>query len=95
MSSFPNTPYYHYLYSQCPRLFGFGAWFHLSDQLSPLVVGIALLVQPVVAASVGWIVYGERLTMFDFVGAIAIAAALLLVRDSKRSLPSDEMSTGL
>jgi len=45
-----------------------------------------------VAATIGWIVYGERLTLFDLVGAVAIAMALLLVRDAKRPLPADEMS---
>jgi len=77
------------------QIIGQGLILYAVSRVSALVVGLMLLLQPVVAATIGWIVYGERLTMFDFVGAIAIAAALLLVRDSKRSLPSDEMSTGL
>ncbi|MCW3834776.1 DMT family transporter [Sphingomonas canadensis] len=48
--------------------------------IAPLVVGIALLVQPIVAGAVGWIVYGERLGLPDLVGAMLIAAALVLVR---------------
>ncbi|MBW8743775.1 MAG: DMT family transporter [Sphingomonas sp.] len=74
------------------QIIGQGLILYAVSRVSALVVGLMLLLQPVVAATIGWIVYGERLTLFDFVGAIAIAAALLLVRDSGRSLPSDEMS---
>jgi drug/metabolite transporter (DMT)-like permease len=49
-------------------------------KLSPLVVGIALLIQPVVAGAVGWIVYGETLGAPDLVGIALVAAALVLVR---------------
>lgn len=48
--------------------------------LSPLVVGIALLSQPIVAGTVGWVAYGERLGALDFLGAALVAAALVLVR---------------
>ncbi len=48
--------------------------------LSPMVVGLGLLTQPVVAAAIGWLVYGERLTLADFAGAGMIAAALVLIR---------------
>lgn len=50
-------------------------------RLAPLVVGVTLLVQPIVASGIGWIVYGERLTPFDAIGAVAIAMAVLLVRE--------------
>ena len=56
------------------------------------VGGEMLLVQPVVAATVGWVIYGERLTLFDLVGAAAIATALLLVRDTRRPLPARRIS---
>ena len=42
--------------------------------------GSALLTQPLVAAAIGWSVYGERLTAPDIAGALLIAAALVLVR---------------
>jgi drug/metabolite transporter (DMT)-like permease len=48
--------------------------------VSPLVVGLTLLTQPAISALVGWIVYGERLGPLDWIGAAAIAAALVLVR---------------
>lgn len=48
--------------------------------LSPLVIGLALLIQPVVTATIGWLVYDERLGALDLVGAAAVAIALVLVR---------------
>lgn len=62
------------------QVFGQGLMIYALGRLSPLIVGIALLVQPVVAGTVGWIVYGERLGLADFVGAAMIAVALVLVR---------------
>lgn len=62
------------------QVVGQGCMIYALGKLSPLVVGLALLVQPVVAATVGWIVYGERLGAPDFVGAALVAAALVLVR---------------
>lgn len=50
------------------------AWF------TPLVVGLMLLLQPLVGALAGWLVFGETLSATDAVGAIAIAVALVLVR---------------
>jgi drug/metabolite transporter (DMT)-like permease len=63
------------------------------SRVAPIVVGLMLLVQPVVASAIGWLVYGERLTAFDLVGGLGIALAVLLVRDSRRPLP--ERQNGL
>ncbi|MBA4047009.1 MAG: EamA family transporter [Sphingomonas sp.] len=62
------------------QVFGQGLMIYALGRLSPLVVGIALLVQPVVAASVGWIVYDERLGLPDLIGVALVAVALVLVR---------------
>lgn len=59
---------------------GQGCMIYALGKLSPLVVGVALLIQPVVAAAVGWTVFGERLRAPDFVGILMVAAALVLVR---------------
>jgi drug/metabolite transporter (DMT)-like permease len=56
--------------------------------VSPLIVGLALLTQPAISALVGWIAYGETLRPVDWIGALAIAAALVLVR-----LPQKELRT--
>jgi drug/metabolite transporter (DMT)-like permease len=47
---------------------------------TPLVIGVTLLVQPIAAALVGWVLFGEVLTPVDGVGAVAIAVALVLIR---------------
>ena len=62
------------------QVLGQGLMIYALGRLSPLIVGIALLVQPVVAATVGWIVYDERLGLPDLLGAALVAAALVLVR---------------
>ena len=54
--------------------------------LPPLVVGLVLLSQPAIGALIGWFAYRERLGPLDIVGAVAIAAALVLVRLPSRGL---------
>ena len=60
----------------------------------PLIVGLALLTQPAISAVVGWFAYGERLSPVDWIGALAIAAALVLVRLPERGLrtPAEQPS---
>ena len=48
-------------------------------RVDPVVVGVALLGQPVIGAAIGWLGYGERLALLDILGAAAIAGAILLV----------------
>lgn len=62
------------------QLIGQGLMVYALGRLSPLVVGIALLIQPIVAAVLGWMVFDERLQPLDLVGAALVAAALVLVR---------------
>ena len=62
------------------QLVGQGLMIYALGHLSPLIVGIALLLQPVVAGAIGWIVYDERLGAADFAGAALVAVALVLVR---------------
>ncbi|WP_183981915.1 DMT family transporter [Sphingomonas jinjuensis] len=62
------------------QVVGQGLMIYALGALSPLVIGIALLVQPIVAGTIGWIVYGERLGPADFIGVAMVAAALVLVR---------------
>ena len=62
------------------QVIGQGCMIYALGRLPPLVVGLGLLVQPVVAAAIGWARYDERLTPADLVGAALIATALVLVR---------------
>ncbi len=74
------------------QIVGQGLIMYAVSRVSALVVGVMLLLQPIVAATIGWIAYGETLTPFDFVGAVAIAGAVLLVRDAERPRRAEEMS---
>ncbi len=62
------------------QVLGQGLLVYAIGALPPLVVGLALLSQPAISALVGWFAYGETLAPLDWVGAAAIAAALVLVR---------------
>jgi drug/metabolite transporter (DMT)-like permease len=66
------------------QVFGQGLMIFALGQLSPMVIGIALLSQPVVAGIVGWVEYGERLDTVDIVGAVLVAVALVLVRRERK-----------
>ena len=68
------------------QVVGQGLLVYAIGALSPLVVGLTLLTQPAISALVGWLVYGETLGPLDWVGAAAIAAALVLVRLPEKGL---------
>ena len=46
----------------------------------PLVIGMALLTQPAIAATVGWLAFGELLEPLDIFGTVLVGAALVLAR---------------
>jgi drug/metabolite transporter (DMT)-like permease len=62
------------------QVIGQGLLVYSVGHLSPLVVGLALLTQPAITAVIGWTVYDERLGAMDFIGAILICVALVLIR---------------
>ena len=62
------------------QVFGQSCMIYALGRMSPLIVGIALLIQPIVAGAVGWIAYGERLQGADWIGVALVAVALVLVR---------------
>ncbi len=53
--------------------------------LPPLVVGLTLLVQPAIAATIGTYRYGERLGPAELAGMAMVAVALVLVRWPSRT----------
>jgi drug/metabolite transporter (DMT)-like permease len=64
----------------CSQVFGSGLMVYVLGRLTPLVIGLGLLTQPVVAAAIGWSVFGERLGVTDIIGAVLVGLALVLVR---------------
>ena len=75
------------------QVIGQGLLVYAIGALPPLIVGLALLTQPAISALVGWLVYGETLQPLDWVGAAAIAAALVLVRLPQRGLQPAPQAT--
>ena len=74
------------IFALSSQVIGQGLLVYSIGTLPPLVVGLGLLTQPAVSATVGWVVYRETLSATDFLGAAAIAAALVLVRLPERGL---------
>jgi len=74
------------LFALSSQVLGQGLLVYAIGALPPLVVGLALLMQPAISALIGWLAYGERLSAFDWIGALAIAVALVLVRLPQRGL---------
>lgn len=62
------------------QVIGQGMMIYALGKLSPLVIGIGLLIQPIVAAITGWVVFGEQLGTADLIGGVLVAIALVLVR---------------
>jgi drug/metabolite transporter (DMT)-like permease len=66
------------------QLIGQGLMVYAIGHLSPVVVGIGLLTQPAIAATIGWLAYDERLDAIDLIGMIAIGLAVVLARAGER-----------
>ncbi len=66
------------------QLIGQGLLVYAVGHLSPVVVGLGLLTQPAASALIGWLAYREALSLVDLLGALLIAAALVLIRLPER-----------
>ena len=62
------------------QIIGQGLLVFALRHFSPLVIGLALLTQPAVAALVGWLVFDEHLNALDFLGMALVGSALVLAR---------------
>jgi len=71
------------------QLIGQGLLVYALRHFSALVVGIALLTQPAVAALAGWLAFGETLTLPDLVGMGLLAGALVLARAERPGTRGD------
>ena len=71
----------------CGQLIGQGLLVYALKHFSPLVIGIALLTQPAVAALVGWLAFGEVLTVVDLLGVALVGSALVLAKVGESTPP--------
>ncbi|TMM47358.1 DMT family transporter [Qipengyuania marisflavi] len=62
------------------QLVGQGLLVFSLKHFPPLVIGVALLTQPAVAAVVGWATFGELLAPSDIAGMALVAGALMLAK---------------
>lgn len=69
------------------QVVGQGLLTYALNWFSPLILGLSLLLQPAVSAIAGWMLFGEIMTPVDMIGAVAVAAALVLVRLPARAKP--------
>ena len=65
------------------QIVGQGLLVYSLGHFSALIIGLALLTQPAIAAAVGWFAFGETLGGLDIVGMVLVGAALLLARTAK------------
>jgi drug/metabolite transporter (DMT)-like permease len=64
------------------QIVGQGLLVYSLRHFPPLIIGMALLTQPAVAATVGWLVFGELLVPMDILGMVLVGTALILARSS-------------
>ena len=74
------------LLSLSSQLVGQGLLVYAMGHLSPVVVGLCFLMQPVLSAAIGWGAYDEGFSTSDGLGAVLICAALVLIRLPARGL---------
>ncbi len=68
----------------CSQVIGQGLMVYALGRMSPLIIGLSLLTQPVTAAMIGWLAFDETLAPLDFVGATMVGLALVIVRATSR-----------
>lgn len=66
------------------QVIGQGLLIYSLRHFSALVIGLALLTQPAVSVIAGWYAFGEVLTLWDGLGMLLVAAALVIVRAGER-----------
>ncbi|MEO1047445.1 MAG: DMT family transporter [Pseudomonadota bacterium] len=62
------------------QLIGQGLLVYSLGHFPPIVIGLALLTQPAIAAFIGYSVFGEVLTWLDIVGMVLLGSALVAAR---------------
>lgn len=75
------------------QLIGQGLLVYALAHFPPLIIGLALLTQPAIAAVIGWSVFGEVLTALDVLGMVLLGSALVVARASRTSSPQRKMGS--
>ena len=70
------------------QIVGQGLLVYALRHFPPLIIGIALLTQPAIAALVGWWVFAEMLAPLDFLGIALVASALVLAKATTPRAPN-------
>lgn len=65
------------------QVVGQGLLIYALRHFSSLVFGLALLTQPAVAVTLGWLAFGESLAMLDLLGMAMVALGLALARSAQ------------
>jgi drug/metabolite transporter (DMT)-like permease len=76
------------LLSFSSQLIGQGLLVYAMGHLSPILVGLCFLTQPIASAAIGWWAYDESLSAVDALGALLICIALVMIRVPDRRLAS-------
>ncbi|EAQ29108.1 hypothetical protein NAP1_00010 [Erythrobacter sp. NAP1] len=66
------------------QLIGQGLLVYSLGHFPPLIIGLALLTQPAIAAVIGYSVFGEVLTALDILGMVLLGSALVVARTAQR-----------
>ena len=61
---------------------GQGLLVYALKHFPPLIIGMALLTQPALAAAIGWLAFGEVLSLLDIAGMVLVAGALVLAKSA-------------
>lgn len=70
------------------QLVGQGLLVFALRHFSPLVIGLVLLTQPIVSVLIGWVQFGETLSLLDGLGMALVAVGLVLARGSEPRPPA-------
>lgn len=62
------------------QVMGQGLLVYSLRHFSPLIIGLALLTQPVIAVLAGWFAFGETFGWIDAMGMVMVAGALVLAQ---------------
>ena len=62
------------------QVLGQGLLVYALKHFPPLIIGMALLTQPAIAAAVGWLAFDEVLGLPDIAGMALVSVALVLAR---------------